>query len=248
MVEKRRDLGWLGVLVGMAALVVLVLGILVALGARTAARLRQPADLPATQVTATLDSAASTPEAPPTAQTAQVEEAQASDLAAVLRDGEAVQVEFASGLSLAGLVQIENGVVTILNPLGAAIDLGEVALLVQADGQTLVPADFGFAAAVATPAPTLAVASPTTSTVSIAAPAATDAPGQAIAVGGDVAVSAILDQYPEGTLFRATLQTGEEVLAVKQNRLTLARVDPSGGATGKTIVPPWMIVRLEVVL
>jgi hypothetical protein len=273
MVENRRDLGWFGVLVGMIALVVLVLGILLALGARTIGWLRQPsaeataqpaptASPIAAQIIATLEServesatpvlATPTPRAGAEA-ALQGGMAQAPDLAAYLRDGETVQVEFTSGLSLAGLVQIEQGALDILNPLGAAIDLGEVAVLVTDDDERLVPAEFGIAATVVTPGPTLAVASsPPTNTIAMldtALPAngsAATAPGVAITIGDDTAVSVILDQYPEGTLFRATLQTGEEVLAIKQNRLKLVRVDRAGGEAGKTIVPLWMIVSLAV--
>lgn len=236
MRERRQNEGWVGVLAGMTGMALLVLAILIALGARIAGEPRQPNLGAVAQVapTAAPQTEIIVAEATPVATPETAEYPQPW-----LRDGETVWVEFASGQSLAGVVQVENGVPAILNPLGRVIDLGQVAALVKADGQRLIPADFGIEAKVLSPAPAVAAQ-------------VKSAPDHALQVqaGGldhDLAVSELLDQYPDGTLFRATLRNGEEVVAMKENRLKLVRVGAASGRAGKTIVPPWMIVSLAPV-
>lgn len=58
-------------------------------------------------------------------------------------------------------------------------------------------------------------------------------------------VSAIIDQYPNGTIFAVTLRQGEVVAAIKQNGTRLARVSSSGQAIDHSIVPLWQIVSLQ---
>lgn len=239
MRERRQNEGWVGVLAGMTGMALLVLAILIALGARIAGEPRQPNLGAVAQVAPTAAPQTEIIVAGATPVTTSEAAEHPQTLADWLRDGETVWVEFASGLSLAGVVQVENGVPAILNPLGRVIDLGEVAALVKADGQRLIPADFGIEAKVLSPAPAVAAQ-------------VKSAPDHALQVqaGGldnDLAVSELLDQYPDGTLFRATLRNGEEVVAMKENRLKLVRVDAASGRAGKTIVPPWMIVSLTPV-
>ncbi|HXF63539.1 MAG TPA: hypothetical protein VNK95_18095 [Caldilineaceae bacterium] len=58
-------------------------------------------------------------------------------------------------------------------------------------------------------------------------------------------VSAIMDQYPNGTLFSVTLRQGDVVAAIKQNGARLARVSSSGEAIEHSIVPLWQIASLQ---
>ena len=78
--------------------------------------------------------------------------------------------------------------------------------------------------------------------------AVTTGPAAAIPATAEPArqrVSAIMDRYPNGTIFAVTLRRGEVVAAIKQNGTRLARVSSSGQAIDHSIVPLWQIVSLQ---
>lgn len=245
MKQERRDPGWLNIFAGLSGLVLLVLALMLVLSARMTGEPDGDSDTvldTESAIDITSDGVASG------SATTQTVPPQPNPFA-LFQDGERIVVQFDNGLSAAGAVEIGDGVLVIRDPLGEPIDLSDAAALVKEDGRALALSEGGLAAAPSAPIPAEPVPTEVAPPVVSAAPRLQPSVSLPVnATQGGVSVSAVLDRYPVGTLFAATLQSGEEVIAMKQNRIKLVQVDQATGAVSKTIVPPWMIVEIQPVL